>query len=293
MNFSFQFCRRQSCSNQNSSIQERSRRYSRESIKTQNGRRVSTTTKSVVPGDLSHQSTGMNSEEISQASTMDSRPIRNTSHVATCMASLSVNQSDSHHSSSKSGGNDGGSSSSCVRNNLDVMSVHAADLNWDLDRRSDSALGTDMTIGTAESSVVLRKRSKRSSVHRSRSDLSHRFSNSSDLSELSAHLSRHSQDFDRVCSRNSHDLERFFNEMGLEKGVLDPINVTHLQSLGVFDSVSSLDTADNISIYGRRSDCAAKTDESDPKSSQTSIVERNARIIKWLCSVKRAKSADQ
>ena len=146
-------------------------------------------------------------------------------------------------------------------------------------------------VKSDDQNVVVRRRPKKSHVHRSRSDLTKRFSNSSDLSELSARF-----------SRNSADLEKFFNEMGLDRAVLEPMltaQCSHTSSnLHLYESASSIDSRDGQSW------CSGDNDSTKPAGArerplpatevlkgaqgQTSIVERNARIIKWLCNVKRA-----
>ncbi|XP_064626572.1 protein FAM110B-like [Lineus longissimus] len=121
-------------------------------------------------------------------------------------------------------------------------------------------------------------------VQRSKSD-SHRFSKtSSDFS-----------DFEKI-SGNSADLEKFFNEMGIEKAVLDPMIKASVRkdelSPQVFESLSSADSPDGRSGCSRGSkkqeEGLAMPDRTGGIP-QTSIVERNARIIKWLCNVKKAR----
>ena len=138
---------------------------------------------------------------------------------------------------------------------------------------------------------VVRRRPKKSHVHRSRSDLTKRFSNSSDLSELSARF-----------SRNSADLEKFFKEMGLDRSVLEPMltaQCSHTSSnLHLYESASSIDSRDGQSWCSGDNDSTKHgpgierplppTEVLKGAQGQTSIVERNARIIKWLCNVKRA-----
>ena len=132
------------------------------------------------------------------------------------------------------------------------------------------------------------------SVPRSHSDISCRLEgqNSRDSSIVSSHsrLSRAS------CGT---DLENFFNQMGLERGVLDPISrLCKLQSSEAFDSVSSLDSQDAASIcsaisrsdhdWGSSKGGVAAVASLVPQS--TSVVERNARIIKWLMNVRKASN---
>ncbi|KAL5017402.1 hypothetical protein ScPMuIL_006991 [Solemya velum] len=120
-------------------------------------------------------------------------------------------------------------------------------------------------------------------IHRSHSDLSCRHSrHSSDFSDLSSRL-----------SRTSTELDRFFSEMGLDKSVLDPM-------LKLQDSqlTKDLDAVNSTSSLGSpaRSSCSRISHNSredgvnlhDGSSTQMSVVERNARIIKWLCNVRKA-----
>lgn len=168
------------------------------------------------------------------------------------------------------------------------------------DARTDTSSDTgdhhsnNSGVKSDDQNVVVRRRPKKSHVHRSRSDLTKRFSNSSDLSEVSARF-----------SRNSADLEKFFNEMGLDRTVLEPMltaQCSHTSSnLHLYESASSIDSRDAQSWCSGDNDSTkhgggATRDRPPLPSSdvlkgaqgQTSIVERNARIIKWLCNVKRA-----
>ncbi|XP_059155228.1 protein FAM110C-like [Physella acuta] len=131
-----------------------------------------------------------------------------------------------------------------------------------------------------------------SSVPRSHSDISCRLEgqHSRDSSIVSSHsrLSRASA---------GADLENFFNQMGLEKGLLEPISrLKELQTSEVFDSMSSLDSHDAASIcstYSRSDQEWSETQSMERSHQQTSIIERNARIIKWLCNVRKAKNPAQ
>jgi hypothetical protein len=121
-------------------------------------------------------------------------------------------------------------------------------------------------------------------VQRSKSD-SHRFSKtSSDFSDL------------EKISGNSADLEKFFNEMGIEKGVLDPMIKASVRKeempLQVFESLSSADSPVRslCSRESKKQEEGLAMPERTGGMQQTSIVERNARIIKWLCNVKKARS---
>lgn len=133
--------------------------------------------------------------------------------------------------------------------------------------------------------VIVRRHRK--GVSRSRSDVIKRHSSSSDISAR--------------FSRNSADLERFFNSMGLEQSILEPMlsvptaRAPSASTLNLFDCSSSLTSANPRSIYSDDSytDPVASRacfDNVHKSAGQTSsIVERNARIIKWLCGVKKAQ----
>lgn len=157
------------------------------------------------------------------------------------------------------------------------------DTSSEIDQHSNSSL-----VKVDDKLVVVRRRPRK--FHRSRSDLTKRFSNSSDLSELSARF-----------SRNSADLEKFFNEMGLDRSVLEPMMMNACQrsasDLHLFESASSIESPD-IRSWCSDDDVEnplkhEAVEERTPPVGQSSIVERNARIIKWLCSVKKAASHEE
>ena len=128
-------------------------------------------------------------------------------------------------------------------------------------------------------------------LHRSHSDLSscRHSRTSSDFSDLSSRL-----------SRTSTEVERFFNEMGIDKTVLEPMRkLAETKTKDFLDSLSSLDSLSGRSLSSRLSnndlDKAPMESEQDlmersTASGTTSVVERNARIIKWLCNVKKART---
>ncbi|XP_050400776.1 protein FAM110C [Patella vulgata] len=129
---------------------------------------------------------------------------------------------------------------------------------------------------------------KSSFVQRSHSDLSCQHSrNSSIVSDRSS----------ARYSRASADLEKFFNGMGIERNILDPMlrrqDTTSQRDLDIFEGVSSLDSPDTRSVCSGVSKLSEKTfsssDCSERTLQSTSVVERNARIIKWLCNIKKAK----
>ncbi|XP_052098660.1 protein FAM110B-like [Mytilus californianus] len=149
-----------------------------------------------------------------------------------------------------------------------------------VEKRCNAA--TDKSANENKEMVVRRKKKP---LHRSQSDLSGRWSrNSSDYSDLSSRV-----------SRTSTEVERFFNEMGLESSILERMRhkfqIMHVNDEELFESISSIDSAERstcseASIGDKEKDKELK----ERNSVQTSIVEKNARIIKWLCNVKKART---
>lgn len=128
----------------------------------------------------------------------------------------------------------------------------------------------------------------RRQLHRSQSDLSNcRHSRtSSDFSDLSSRL-----------SRTSTEVERFFNEMGIDRDILEPMRkLSETRKKELLDSLSSLDSLEAHSLSSRLSNdlermpMESEQDLSARDGGTTSVVERNARIIKWLCNVKKART---
>lgn len=159
----------------------------------------------------------------------------------------------------------------------------------------------------SDNSAVQRRRK---AVHRSRSDLTKRFSNSSEFSDLSARY-----------SRNSADLEKFFNEMGLDQNVLEPMMFQQCRKTGgsslklssselhLFESMSSLNSPDTrswcseesyhnsetVGLRASKHSIVASNSSKGPSTnpiSNMSVGDRNARVINWLSSVKKATSQD-
>ncbi|WAR24899.1 F110C-like protein [Mya arenaria] len=126
----------------------------------------------------------------------------------------------------------------------------------------------------------------RRQLHRSQSDLSscRHSRTSSDFSDLSSRV-----------SRTSTEVERFFNEMGIDRTVLEPMRrLSDTKQKDCLDSLSSLDSLDGHSMSSQMSTdrlpMESEQDLSERDVGSTSVVERNARIIKWLCNVKKAKN---
>lgn len=135
--------------------------------------------------------------------------------------------------------------------------------------------------------VVLRRQKR--PIHRSQSDVTYLHTRTSDIPSMGSRL-----------SRASVELEKFFNEMGIDRTILDPMLRQQEESVqkdaDFFETLSSLDSPDTRSICSgisrsEKGQSDVETLDRQQNSPQnTSIVERNARIIKWLCNVKKARS---
>ncbi|KAH3695980.1 uncharacterized protein LOC127862256 [Dreissena polymorpha] len=127
----------------------------------------------------------------------------------------------------------------------------------------------------------------RRKLHRSQSDLSscRHSRTSSDFSDLSSRL-----------SRTSTEVERFFNEMGIVRSVLEPMRrLSETRTKDCQEDLSSVDSLEGNSLSSQTSNdrfpLESEQDLSERDVGPMSVVERNARIIKWLCNVKKAKTS--
>lgn len=114
-------------------------------------------------------------------------------------------------------------------------------------------------------------------ILRSKSDISHRYSRGPP------------PPIPRPEPRSTEQLEKFFEQLGLD--TVDYRTVSEQASGSsspvYFDSVSSVDSAIAWGPWG-----SGSTSGNAPKQTeQLSIVERNARIIKWLCNCRKAQLA--
>ena len=112
-------------------------------------------------------------------------------------------------------------------------------------------------------------------------DIHYKISSNSNQSDLSHHS-------------GSTDLRMFFDEMGLEHGIL--FEGKSSNNLSAMESVSTIDSFCSRSLCSNESHSAppglSSSELAGQKTSQTSVVERNARIIKWLCTVRKASKSD-
>ena len=98
--------------------------------------------------------------------------------------------------------------------------------------------------------------------------------------------------------RDDKRLETFFNQMGMDSRTFSA-TLSGSSALSAFENVSSIDTStlESRTSYAEseRVDEAVldsfEVNERDTVGS-SSIVERNARIIKWLCSIRKASASD-
>nr|DBA21979.1 TPA: hypothetical protein GDO54_013083 [Pyxicephalus adspersus] len=114
---------------------------------------------------------------------------------------------------------------------------------------------------------------KQTLLHRSKSDLSDRY------------------------SRASADLERFFNYCGLDPGEVSNIGAEHfVRASSDIVSLKIHSVSAESSEYAQ-SQVSAATPEETPASARIpygiSIIERNARVIKWLYGLRQAREAQK
>lgn len=120
----------------------------------------------------------------------------------------------------------------------------------------------------------------------SRSDLLNRLTSASEQANL--------------VSRNSADLDAFFSEMGMDRSAIESAltesqldHTVSTTSLNVFENISSIGTPlDSRSCTSRDSqpmdDTMSKSLDLDEQPGLgISVVERNARVIRWLCNIRR------
>lgn len=106
---------------------------------------------------------------------------------------------------------------------------------------------------------------------------------------------------DANCSTRRRDdrrLETFFSQMGMDAQTLSA-TLSDSPSVSAFENVSSVDTStleSRTSYTESERFGEAVVDSFDVNDRDTgvssSIVERNARIIKWLCSIRKASAVD-
>lgn len=101
--------------------------------------------------------------------------------------------------------------------------------------------------------------------------------------------------------RNSADLDAFFSEMGMDRSAIESAlteshqldHTVSTTSLNVFENISSIGTPlDSRSCTSRDSqpmdDTMSKSLDLDEQPGLgISVVERNARVIRWLCNIRR------
>ncbi|XP_069808282.1 protein FAM110A [Dendropsophus ebraccatus] len=117
------------------------------------------------------------------------------------------------------------------------------------------------------------KGKKQTLLHRSKSDLSDRY------------------------SRASADLERFFNYCGLDPGEVSNIGAEHfVRASSDIVSVKFHSVSAESSEYAQ-SQVSAATPEETPAATRIpygiSIIERNARVIKWLYGLRQAREVQK
>lgn len=123
---------------------------------------------------------------------------------------------------------------------------------------------------------------KHPSLHRSKSDLSDRY------------------------SRATADLERFFNYCGLDPGEVESMGGVErftransdIVSVSKLRSVSTPSSECGDEAFPAREDCGDEDDDDGPARANErvpygiSVIERNARVIKWLYGIRQARDAN-
>ncbi|XP_063281694.1 protein FAM110A [Pelobates fuscus] len=132
--------------------------------------------------------------------------------------------------------------------------------------------------------------------HPFRSPLCSPLCSPTDPGKRQATLQRSKSDLSDRYSRASADLERFFNYCGLDPGEVATIGAEHFARAS-----SDIVSLKFHSVSAESSECAqsqfsAVTPEETPASRNPygiSIIERNARVIKWLYGLRQARDAQK
>ncbi|KAM9295977.1 protein FAM110A [Gastrophryne carolinensis] len=119
----------------------------------------------------------------------------------------------------------------------------------------------------------------------------------SDPGKRQTPLQRSKSDLSDRYSRASADLERFFNYCGLDPGEISNVGVEHfVRASSDIVSVKFHSVSAESSEYAP-SQVSAVTPEETPASTRIpygiSIIERNARVIKWLYGLRQAREAQK
>ncbi|XP_072487791.1 protein FAM110A [Notamacropus eugenii] len=110
------------------------------------------------------------------------------------------------------------------------------------------------------------------------------------------HLHRSKSDLSDRFSRATADLERFFNYCGLDPEEAQGLGVEHFARASS-DIVSvkfhSVSTSSSEGTRSQRSEATAEDRARDRTPYGVSVIERNARVIKWLYGLRQAREAAQ
>lgn len=130
----------------------------------------------------------------------------------------------------------------------------------------------------------------RKPILRSKSDISHRYWNRNvqlNDSGYSGDSNMHLCEFQRSKSENVFELEQFFDRLGLNENTYDEFIANKFSDS---DSSSPVFFSDVSTIDSNRLPDSTETQIATQPyrpMEPTSIVERNARIIKWLCACRK------
>jgi len=130
---------------------------------------------------------------------------------------------------------------------------------------------------------------RRRPVLRSKSDISHRYSRAAFLAPVPR------TDYEELPIKTTEEVQHFFEHLGLEEDAFRVLTRKgSIDSPVYFGSVSSVESWPGAYV----ANAAETVPEEVPlgpggakMGEQPSIVERNARIIKWLCNCRKAQSS--
>ncbi|KAG8447175.1 hypothetical protein GDO86_014587 [Hymenochirus boettgeri] len=114
----------------------------------------------------------------------------------------------------------------------------------------------------------------------------------SDPNKKKSQLQRSKSDLSDRISRASADLERFFNYCGLDPGEMVNIGAEHFARASsdiVSAKFHSVSTPSSECAQSQFSEAPAEETAATCKSYGISIIERNARVIKWLYGLRHAQ----
>ncbi|GIX68838.1 uncharacterized protein CEXT_111971 [Caerostris extrusa] len=178
---------------------------------------------------------------------------------------------------------------------LDVKFDHS-----DFEENSLEPSDESFTVEEDVTEIEYKKQSSRTSDYSKIAHVSPSASANSNFGEKTKPVTRSKSDVSCRFSKNNcvapepdkttdTELERFFNTMGLDSNMFKNLTAPPRSPVHFFESVSSENSETNLSSAGSE-DSALEVQKEGLKNSdlqkhaptETSIVEKNARVVKWL-----------